>query len=59
MKVQLYKEILKEIQSFSGPGRKCVKYLQEKFTRYDIATETLFFVSFLGVLMNAMVISCL
>jgi hypothetical protein len=55
MKVQLYKEILEEIQSFSGPGRKCVKYLQEKFTRYDIATETLF----LGVLMNAMVLSCL
>jgi hypothetical protein len=34
MKVELYNEILKEIKSFSGPGRKCVKYIREKFPRY-------------------------
>jgi hypothetical protein len=36
MKVELYNEILKEIKSFTGPGRTCTKYLQEKFPRYGI-----------------------
>jgi hypothetical protein len=34
MKVELYNEILKEIKSFSGAGRKCGKYLKDKFPRY-------------------------
>jgi hypothetical protein len=45
MKVELYNEILKEIKSFTGPGRTCGKYLQEKFPRYDIQRNSAFVVS--------------
>jgi hypothetical protein len=36
MKVEVYNEILKEIKSYSGSGRRCAKHLQEKFPRYHI-----------------------
>ena len=42
MKVELYNEILKEIKSFTGPGRTCSKYLQEKFPRYGIRRNIAF-----------------
>jgi hypothetical protein len=46
MKVEVYNEILKEIKSFCGSGRKCAKHLQEKFPRYHIFRYSKELVSF-------------
>lgn len=46
MRVELYNKILKEIKSFTGPGRTCGKYLQEKFPRYDMRSSGAFLTLF-------------